>query len=135
MAEPEPENTVSQNTPDLKDVFKYGEIELTNRIGQFLTPGSGFRLGVAMGDTRMVNEYKRIGEQKFTRNLPLFTETFIKRHKAAFERQMYQQRGAPSAFSNKRPIRRIVSYDTKETDRGPVSEADYTKQMKAGMKN
>ena len=62
-------------------------------------------------------------------------ETFIKRHKAAFERQMYQQRGAPSAFSNKRPIRRIVSYDTKETDRGPVSEADYTKQMKAGMKN
>jgi len=37
--------------------------------------------------------------------------------------------------SNKRPIRRIVSYDTKETDRGPVSEADYTKQMKAGMKN
>ena len=60
MAEPEPENTVSQNTPDLKDVFKYGEIELTNRIGQFLTPGSGFRLGVAMGDTRMVNEYKRI---------------------------------------------------------------------------
>ena len=53
MAEPEPENPIAQNTPNLKDILKFGGGELHKRIGQFLTSGAGFKLGQAMGDMGM----------------------------------------------------------------------------------